>query len=79
MAELMCGKCEEVYYCKYDHQRADWNKHSKNCHSIDEKRLKHFENKRLRKSEIFEHLSKPDIIKAVGVVSMLVESERAFL
>jgi hypothetical protein len=79
IAELMCGKCNEVFYCKYDHQRADWSRHSKACHSIEDKRVEHFENKRMRKSEIFEQLSKPDIIKAVNIVSELVKTETNFI
>jgi hypothetical protein len=68
----MCGKCEEAFYCKYDHQRADWNRHSKTCKSIEEKRTDHFENKRMRKAEIFEYVAKPDILKAIGVTSKLI-------
>ena len=33
----------------------------------------------MRKCEIFESLSKPDMAKAVGVASRLVESEKAFI
>lgn len=75
----MCSKCEDVYYCKYDHQRADWNRHSKNCRSVEERRVEHFENKRMRKAEIFDYLSKADVTKAVLVASKLVEAEKSFL
>ena len=75
----MCSKCEEAYYCRFDHQRADWGRHSKNCKSIDEKKVEHFENKRMRKAEIFDQMSKPEISKAVVIVSKLVESEKAFI
>lgn len=33
----------------------------------------------MRKAEIFEQMSKPEIVKAVEIVSKLVESEKAFI
>ena len=33
LAELMCGKCELIFYCKQEHQKLDWANHSKICKS----------------------------------------------
>lgn len=46
----MCGKCEAIYYCKAEHQKLDWRRHSQTCTSLEEKRKKHLENKRKRKN-----------------------------
>jgi MYND finger len=75
----MCGKCREVYYCKYEHQKADWGRHNKHCKSIDEKRLEHFQDKRMRKSEIFEQLAKTEVPKALNITGKLVEEEKSFI
>jgi hypothetical protein len=50
LAELMCGKCEETFYCKPEHQKMDWRRHSSHCKSIADKRKEHLEYKRTRKT-----------------------------
>lgn len=75
----MCGKCEEVYYCKTEHQKIDWRRHSQECQSYSERRRKHLDNKREKKAEIFMKLSRGELITSIKIATKLIDEEKTFL
>jgi hypothetical protein len=36
-AHSMCGKCLSAYYCSQEHQKADWNRHKRECRILSAK------------------------------------------
>ena len=40
-SEFLCGRCQDVAYCKAEHQKSDWPAHKTKCISIEEKTKNH--------------------------------------
>jgi hypothetical protein len=36
-APYMCARCRSAYYCSQEHQKADWNRHKRECRALSTK------------------------------------------
>ena len=78
-AELICGQCEDAYYCKGEHQRLDWRKHALTCRSVAQRRQEHKDLVTNSKSSIFDLISRDKKLSAMNEIKQSIAEQTNFI